>query len=116
MEKCKCCRDTMHPEDNIVLCEACEKVVHKHCAIKEGDKFYCIYCHGNIVFVGNEHEMIDMPVLPEVIRRSYIDNYKTCPFMAYNIIIKNLELPSSSFAQVGIDLHDMFYEANIGEL
>ena len=49
--------------------------------------------------------------IPEVIRRSYIETYKQCPYKFYQSVIKGNEMPFSIYIILGIDLHDLFDKA-----
>ena len=50
-------------------------------------------------------------IIPEVIRRSYIETYKSCPYKFYMEVIKGIEAPINPYAQVGIDMHKLFDKA-----
>ena len=56
-------------------CAVCDQPLHKDCAIEEGGTFYCDVC-----FTAKTEEVHDTDYTPpEVIRRSYIETYKSCP-------------------------------------
>jgi RecB family exonuclease len=46
--------------------------------------------------------------LPDVIRRSYIDTYETCPHKFYLEVVKHLEPPETIYTALGSDLHELF--------
>lgn len=89
-------------------CSICNKPLHKDCAIKDGASF-CDVCY-TVKEEGGETLKEDIKV-PDVIRRSYIEEYRTCPYSFYLNVIKGVEKESSSFAQIGIDLHELFSQA-----
>lgn len=111
--ECKSCGRKIIAEES-VECSICNKPVHKLCSIKDGDKFYCDMCYVN------KTEVSDAPkediVLLDVIRRSYLESYRTCPYLAYHYVVKKMEFNSSSFAQLGIDLHELFYDYNYSKV
>jgi RecB family exonuclease len=47
-------------------------------------------------------------VLPDVIRRSYIDTYEACPYKFYLEVVKRLEPPETIYTALGSDLHELF--------
>lgn len=46
--------------------------------------------------------------MPDVIRRSHIELYKSCPYAFYKEVVEGVEVPNGVYAQVGIDLHELF--------
>jgi RecB family exonuclease len=86
-------------------CVTCEGELHKLCSIKDGDKHYCDACYTTIPQTSSTSTIVD---LPDVIRRSYIELYKSCPYSFYLEVIKQLPTKTSIEAQIGIDLHEMF--------
>lgn len=78
--------------------------MHSDCAVKTRKGDFCDVCFEV------QEESPSSPALPDSIRRSYIEDYESCPYSAYLDIIKGIELPGSSFAEVGILLHEIFEE------
>lgn len=49
--------------------------------------------------------------VPEVIRRSYIETYRTCPHKFYLEVIQGHSSGETIYTKLGIDLHDLFDRA-----
>lgn len=97
-----------------IFCSICEKPIHKDCVIKEEEKLYCDTCY---TIKTEEKSTYQTEItIPEVIRRSYIELYRACPYSFYQQVIKGTEVPFSCFAQVGIDLHEIFYQASLHQV
>lgn len=106
------CKNCFLPIDDLrkeTHCSICNAPLHKDCAINDGGAF-CDACYT----VKTEDDIISVPtfIIPDVIRRSYIELYRSCPYAFYLEVIKGLNINSSCFAQVGIDLHDLFEQAS----
>ena len=110
MENCKNCGLPIDNHKQKVTCQTCGKPLHADCAIKDGGVF-CDVCY----MVKGETQEIKVEV-PNVIRRSYIELWLACPYAFYLQVIKGINTAQSSFAQIGIDLHDLFHHACLGEL
>lgn len=102
MEKCKNCRRVITVEET-TNCVVCGSKMHLACSIKTKKGRYCDSCF-------EEEQDIKTFNMPPSIRRSYIDEYEKCPYSAYLDIIKGIEIKNSSFAEVGIILHEVFEE------
>ncbi len=91
-------------------CCMCNSPLHEDCAIKENNQLYCDVC-----YTVKEEEgvnIIENVTIPKVIRRSYIETYKSCPYKFYLQVIKGVEKDYSNiYAQIGIDLHKLFEKA-----
>jgi len=113
MESCANCFGSITDMRKETRCQVCGKPLHKDCAINDGGTF-CDVCYT----VQRESVSMAKPeiVVPDVIRRSYIELYKRCPYAFYMTVIKGVETGTSCFAQVGIDLHDLFHKACLGEI
>ena len=114
MTSCKNCFSIIDNLRKETRCTTCSKPLHKDCAIKDNGTFLCDVCYT----VKEEGEIIQRNeiVIPDVIRRSYIELYKSCPYAFYLNVIKGLDVVSNSYAKIGIDLHDLFHRASLGEL
>ena len=108
--KCNSCSFPIRKGEKAILCDVCQKDVHKECAIIEDGKVYCDSCYMSKTEDDN-NPILDVEV-PEVIRRSYIQLYKTCPFKFYNEVILGHKQPENIYAKIGIELHDLFDKAN----
>ena len=82
-------------------CTSCGKFIHKQCAIKHEDKPYCDLC-----YTARRHKK-EVIVLPDVIRRSYIETYKSCPYKFYLEVVKGHEQPKNIYTELGIDVHTL---------
>ena len=85
-------------------CKVCFKPVHPECAINEDGGVFCDVCY---VAKGDIGAGITFE-LPEEIRRTYIELYRTCPFKFLEVVINGMEDPATIYTQLGIDLHDWF--------
>ena len=112
MLKCANCFQEIKKKD-LVYCVNSNQPLHKDCAnpcIKCGkpltdtesiaNKFTCKQCKKeNIIEIDH-------------IRRSHIENYKTCPHMFKLLVIDEIEVPNNPYAESGIILHDIFDKAS----
>ncbi len=89
-------------------CATCNGVLHKDCAINDGGTFYCDTCY---TVKQEEGEKVDVKI-PDVIRRSHIEVYRSCPFKFLHEVIKGIEQPKNIYSQLGIDLHALFDKLN----
>lgn len=108
--ECKSCGRQIIGEEHIE-CAICHKPVHKTCSIKDGLKKYCDMCY--VTKSETDEEVKEDIVLLDVIRRSYLESYRTCPFLAYHYVVKGMEFQNNTFALLGIDLHELFYKFNL---
>lgn len=113
MERCVNCFSDIEDMRKATRCSMCNKPLHKDCAINDNGIFcdvcYTIKCE-NVSLKSTEVE------IPSVIRRSYIELYKRCPYAFYMSVIKQTETGVSCFAQIGIDLHELFHQACLGKI
>lgn len=87
-----------------VMCSSCSKPLHVDCRIKEEDKFYCDTCYTQKDIV---REAVEFNI-PEVIRRTYIETYRSCPHKFLKEVIEDNHQGPTCYTQIGIDLHDLF--------
>lgn len=114
MSSCKNCFAPIEDLRSAVRCSTCSSALHKECAVKDGGTFYCDVCY-TVALEKKTACQTDIQI-PEVIRRSHIELYKSCPYAFYLEVIKKVPTTCSSFAQIGIDLHDLFYRACLGNM
>lgn len=50
-------------------------------------------------------------IIPDVIRRSYIETYRSCAFKFLKQVIEGHDAPPTSYTQIGIDMHEIFEDA-----
>lgn len=64
-----------------------------------------------------ERKMAEVKAIevPDVIRRTYIETYRTCPYKFLKQVIEGNENPPTSYTQIGIDLHEIFEDACLGD-
>lgn len=105
MTSCLNCYTPIEDMRKEARCMKCGGGVHKDCSIKDDEKHYCDACYTTRNVRNSQKEEF---TLPEAIRRSYIEMYKSCPYSFYLHVIKELEMDTSIEAQVGIDLHELF--------
>ena len=100
------CYSCYRPVDQspTAVCSKCNNALHEDCAINDGGALTCDMCYTNQIASPPKSEY----PIPEVIRRSYIETYRTCPFKFLKQIIEGNEQPPNCYTQVGIDLHDLF--------
>ena len=91
-------------ESSKITCSKCSNVIHEDCAIDDRGTLFCDTCYTNQVAEPPKTEH----AIPEVIRRSYIETYRTCPFKFLKQVIEENEQPPNCYTQIGIDLHDLF--------
>lgn len=106
--KCANCFQEIAKKD-LVYCYNSGQPLHKDCVnpcVKCGNpltdteslasKFKCKDCtNADIVQIDS-------------IRRSHIENYKTCPHMFKLLVLDEIEIPNNPYAESGIILHDIF--------
>ena len=113
MTSCKNCFSPIKDLRRETRCTTCNAPLHKDCAIKDGGTF-CDVCY-TVKEESNNMATTEL-VIPDVIRRSYVELYKSCPYAFYLEVIKGIPSSPSSFAKIGIDLHDLFHKACLGEI
>lgn len=101
VSKCASCYEEI--KDKSVLCKVCNALLHPDCAIQDNG-YMCDTCYTEAF---NAPEVLEFDV-PDVIRRSYIKEYDDCPYKFYVHHAKGLEQPPNIYAQMGIDLHELF--------
>ena len=84
-------------------CSTCELPLHKECAIND-DGVFCDVCH---TVKMETPEKIDFTI-PDTIRRTYIETYRSCPFKFLKEVIEGNKQPDTCYTRIGIDLHDLF--------
>lgn len=102
---CNSCFFPISSRETIKECGVCGKPTHSFCLIKEDEKEYCDPCY-NL-----KTEAKEEIVLPEKIRRTYIELYRTCPRKFKLEVLDGHRSPPTKYTQVGIDLHELFEKA-----
>lgn len=102
---CKNCFTTVDGR-SAEVCESCGSPLHKDCAISDGGT-YCDVCY---TVRSSEPRTVDFTV-PDVIRRTYIETYRSCPYKFFKEVIEGNQPPGTIYTQLGIDLHEWFDRA-----
>jgi hypothetical protein len=87
-------------------CQKCSNELHAECAIEDGGTF-CDMCY----ITRKEGEEKVSIKIPDVIRRTYIETYRSCPHKFLKEVIEGNAQPPTSYTQIGIDLHEIFEQA-----
>ena len=105
MNVCKNCQMEIEDMRKAVRCSECGAHMHKDCIINS-EGTYCDICFTIKEQEGTSEENGNGNiVIPDVIRRSYIETYKSCPFKFYMEVIKEIEPPNNIYVQLGRDIH-----------
>ena len=107
MEYCNSCSFPFMSGETMAVCSKCEKATHPFCTIKDGDERLCDPCYNLSV----EEANVTKYELPERIRRTYIEVYRTCPNKFRWEVLEGNRQPDNPYTRVGIDLHDLFEKA-----
>ena len=102
MNKCKQCKAELTWE-NKTICVKCGVEICEDCSMK--NKFKCEKCADKLKIK-----------IPDVIRRSSIEDYRSCPYYFKLHIIDGNEPRQNVLARLGSDLHDMYESIQRGEL
>lgn len=101
MNICINCQLEINDMRKAVRCNICGASLHKECSIKEEDHF-CDLC-----FMAGESGNDNEVEIPDVIRRSYIETYKSCPHRFYMEAVKGIQPPPNIYSQLGTDIHKL---------
>lgn len=86
-------------------CSDCNSELHKDCAIKDNGAFFCDVCY-TAKEEAPQNKFGDYE-LPDYIRRTYIETYRSCPYKFYLEVIKGNKMPPNEYTQVGSDVHEV---------
>lgn len=104
MEYCKSCTFPIDDLRSAKKCSTCDNALHKECVIDVDGVIFCDNCY---TVRAQTPERVQFEI-PESIRRTYIETYRSCPFKFLKEVIEGNQQPPTCYTQVGIDLHDMF--------
>lgn len=104
---CKSCQAKLDMR-SAVQCSKCEGKMHSDCVIRYGGAVLCDICF-SVEQEEPESKFGDF-VMPEFIRRTHIETYRTCPYKFYLEVLKDNPMPPNCYTQVGSDLHELFEE------
>lgn len=89
-----------------VSCSACQSPLHKECVISFDGAPLCDLCF--VVETEKPKSKFGEFTLPERIRRTYIETYRSCPYKFYLEVIKGNTMPPNIYTELGSDLHELF--------
>lgn len=105
---CASCGQPVKKADK-TRCSVCDGSLHKDCALTKDNQNYCDNCYAV------DEQSPNLPqsfTIPEVIRRSYIETYRACPYKFYREVLMGETADENGIhAQIGIDLHELFGKA-----
>ena len=96
MTLCNSCQFEVEEID--VTCDGCQKPVHDFCLI-DG---ICDVC---FMTKSEEKPVID---LPDFVRRTHIETYRSCPYKFKKEVLEGHDMPPTCYTLIGQDLHDLF--------
>lgn len=102
MATCTSCNLKIEDLRKETRCHVCSAPLHRSCAIKEDSKYFCDVCY--TIKHENKNSTADLTI-PNTIRRTYIELYRSCPYKFYMEVIKGIKAPPNIYTQVGIDVH-----------
>ena len=102
MNSCPMCKTELTWE-NKTLCVKCNVEICEDCSIK--NRYKCDKCAD-----------IQKIKIPEVIRRSSIEDYKSCPYYFKLHVIDGNEPKQNVLARLGSDLHDLYEHIQRGDV
>ena len=102
MKKCVICKTELTWE-NSTICIKCGADICEECSIKY--KFKCNKCAD-----------VQKIKIPDVIRRSSIEDYKACPYYFKLHVIDGNEPKQSVLARLGSDLHELYEQVQRGDV
>jgi hypothetical protein len=101
------CKNCFTPVDgrSSVKCSECTQPLHKECAISFGGALFCDVCF--TVREEKPKSKFGEFTLPEHIRRTHIETYRSCPYKFYLEVLKDNPMPPNEYTQVGQDVHEV---------
>lgn len=102
MSNCMNCNTILNWE-NKTLCVKCGVEICEECSVK--NKFKCDKCSDKAKLK-----------IPNVIRRSSIEDYKSCPYYFKLHVIDGNEPEQNVLARLGSDLHDLYEQVQRGNI
>lgn len=102
--ECKSCGTEIF-DGPTAKCSVCNQITHEECITLKGDTPFCDICY-TLGKSGKEEQMLFE--VPDIIRRSYIETYNSCPYKFYREVIIGEAPPENIYAKLGIDLHELF--------
>lgn len=98
MSSCVNCFSPIRKNDSFNTCKACKGAFHLGCNSGE----FCDMCS-----LTQTSTTLGEIVLPDVIRRSHIELYRSCPYSFYLEVIKGQASPDTVYTRLGVDVHDI---------
>lgn len=104
---CKSCNFPIGEKDSKKACSVCNGTTHSFCLITEDGIEYCDHC---FILKDQEKDKVTFDV-PEEVRRTHIETYRSCPRKFYLEVIQDNKMPDNPYTRVGSDLHELFEKA-----
>lgn len=104
MTECKSCVRDIEDLRTSKTCSICTSHIHEDCAIVADGALFCDTC---FVLRVESPPRVKFE-LPDAIRRTYIETYRSCPHKFFLEVIEGNEAPATCYTQIGIDLHELF--------
>jgi CRISPR/Cas system-associated exonuclease Cas4 (RecB family) len=112
MATCKSCFGQIDGR-SVKTCSECDGTLHKDCVITFGGVHLCDVCFTVAEEKSNSSQLGEFE-LPDQIRRTHIETYRSCPHKFYLEVIKGNKMPQNEYTQVGSDVHEVI-EAELHE-
>jgi hypothetical protein len=104
---CKSCNFPINEGETVKECEQCGGTTHSFCLLNNDGVRVCDVC---MMTSAEKPKRADF-VLPDHIRRTYIETYRKCPNKFKLEVLDGHKSPPNKYTQVGIDLHELFEKA-----
>lgn len=105
MKVCNSCSFPIGEKETVKECESCSKPLHSFCSLEKDGKRVCDPCY---VLKVEEKAVFE---LPEHIRRTHIETYRSCPNKFKLEVLDGHRMPDNPYTRVGSDLHELFEKA-----
>lgn len=103
---CGSCFAPVRKNDTKVNCKSCNTLIHLGCS----NNNYCDAC----VILGHNKGITSYD-MPDTIRRSHIEMYRTCPYQFYLEVIQGNVSPHTIYTLLGVDVHDIIDDSQMEE-
>ena len=108
MTFCKSCNFPINEGESTKECAQCGGTTHSFCLLLADDgSRICDIC---MMTNAEKPKKTDF-ILPDSIRRTYIETYRKCPNKFKLEVLDGHKQPPNKYTQVGIDLHELFEKA-----
>lgn len=104
---CKSCNFPIGERETKKTCSVCNGATHSFCIITEDGIEYCDHC---FILKDQAPKVFEFE-MPDEIRRTHIETYRSCPRKFYMEVIEGNKMPDNPYTRVGSDLHELFEKA-----